>query len=127
MSLKQSTLGGRIARARADLGLSPEELAMRIGVKATTVAKWERGQSEPRSNRLMTLAGILNVPMAWLMAGEGTEAAPCQPEPADGTDAITSKLQRALALQQDLAALLNEVSADVARLQREIDKDELAA
>ena len=44
------------------------------------------------------------------------------------TARIAQKLDRAIAMQQDLAALLIDVSAAVKRLQRELDEDqEMAA
>jgi hypothetical protein len=43
-------------------------------------------------------------------------------------DPIARKLERAVSMQQDLAGLLIEVSADVARLRREMaDETDLAA
>jgi hypothetical protein len=75
----------------------------------------------------MKLAGVLQVPMIWLLTGDipqGPDHNPVVPETAK----IAQKLDRALAMQQDLAALLIEVSADVTRLQRGLDDDqELAA
>ena len=59
-------------------GLSRRQVSRLLGVKASTVANWERDRTEPRSNKLLTLAGILNVSMTWLLIGEqaGAEATP---------------------------------------------------
>ena len=65
------TLGGRIVNARDSQNLSTAQLARRIGVKTETVHGWETDRSEPRSNRLLTLAGILNVSPTWLLTGAG--------------------------------------------------------
>jgi transcriptional regulator with XRE-family HTH domain len=65
------TLGGRIWRARDALNLSAQELADRLGVRADTISAWERDRSEPRTSRLFTLAGVLGVSPAWLIAGIG--------------------------------------------------------
>jgi len=65
------TLGGRIWRARDALNLSAQELADRLGVRTDTISAWERDRSEPRTNRLFTLAGVLGVSPAWLIAGIG--------------------------------------------------------
>jgi len=65
------TLGGRIWRARDALGLSTKDLADRLGVRIDTISAWERDRSEPRTNRLFMLAGILGVTPAWLIAGIG--------------------------------------------------------
>lgn len=39
--------GERLVRQRATLGLSQSEGAQRLGVAASTLAKWERGEREP--------------------------------------------------------------------------------
>lgn len=57
---KTKTLGKRIARARDGAGLSSARLARRVGVKMATLSNWETDKSEPRANKLMALAGMLN-------------------------------------------------------------------
>lgn len=66
-----ATFGDRLAAARDTMGLSQGQLAKRLGVKKSTIANWEDDRSEPRSNRLQMLAGVLNVSLVWLMTGEG--------------------------------------------------------
>ena len=66
-----STLGERIADAREAQGLSAAQLARRLGVKSDTMHAWEAGRKEPRSNRLLMLAGMLNVSPTWLLTGSG--------------------------------------------------------
>lgn len=66
-----ATFGDRLTLARETLGLSPEQLAWRLGVRRATVASWEDDRAEPRANRMQTLAGVLNVSLIWLMTGEG--------------------------------------------------------
>lgn len=63
------TLSGRLYLARTAKGLSKKSLAMKLGVKKSTVSLWESGQSAPRANRLQTLAGILDVSIMWLVSG----------------------------------------------------------
>jgi HTH-type transcriptional regulator, cell division transcriptional repressor len=65
------TLGGRIWRARDAMNLSTKDLANQLGVRTDTIAAWERDRSEPRTNRLFMLAGVLGVAPAWLIAGIG--------------------------------------------------------
>jgi transcriptional regulator with XRE-family HTH domain len=123
----QTTTGSRIEQARNQLGLSLPQLARRIAVKSKTLENWENDRSEPRADKLMKLAGLLQVPLIWLLTGntpQGSERMPTALE----TVGIAQKLERAVAMQQELAALLIGLSADVARLQREISEDqELAA
>ena len=65
------TLGGRIVAAREAAGLTSKELSVRLGVATKTVANWENDRSEPRSNKLSMLAGLLGVSPTWLLAGRG--------------------------------------------------------
>jgi len=65
------TLGGRLWRAREATGRSEAEVARAVGVRRETLRAWEGDRSEPRANRLVTLAGILNVSPAWLLHGVG--------------------------------------------------------
>ncbi len=66
-----STFGDRMASAREAAGMTQEDLARRLGVRPSTLVKWEDDLSEPRANRLSMLAGLLNVSMMWLINGEG--------------------------------------------------------
>ena len=66
-----ATLGDRLTAAREAQGLSASELARRLGVKLKTVEAWENDTSEPRANKLQTLAGLLSVSIRWLLTGEG--------------------------------------------------------
>jgi len=119
----QATTGSRIKEARNQLGLSPSQLAGRIVVQRKTLESWEDNRIEPRGEELMRLAGVLQVSMIWLLTGDtpqGSDHKPVSPE----SDRIAQKLKRALALQKDLAVLLDEVSADVTGLQRESEEDE---
>ncbi len=66
-----ATFGDRVTAAREAMGVSVAQLARQAGVKAETVLNWEADRSEPRPNKLQMLAGVLNVPLLWLMAGQG--------------------------------------------------------
>lgn len=65
------TLGGRIVSARESADLTTSQLARRLGIKTQTLQGWETDRSEPRPNRLLTLAGMLNVSPTWLLTGAG--------------------------------------------------------
>ena len=60
-----------MSQARDGMGLTTAQLARRMGVKTTTLTNWESDVSEPRANRLMMLAGMLNVSLSWLVTGKG--------------------------------------------------------
>ena len=66
-----ATFGDRVAAAREAAHMSQKDLARHLGVALKTVEGWENDISQPRSNKLQTLSGILNVSMSWLLTGEG--------------------------------------------------------
>ena len=66
-----STFGDRLVLAREAVEMSQQQLARHLGVKLQTLRNWEEDRSEPRSNRLQILAGVLNVSMVWLLSGRG--------------------------------------------------------
>lgn len=115
-------LGERIAKARQKRGYSAPQLAQRLGIKPSTVDRWESGESAPRANRLNQLAGVLNVPLLWLIAGADMPPSVDQPEFSE-THAIESKLARAEELVGELSFLLVDIRAQARRLQRNIDDD----
>lgn len=114
----QTTTGSRIEQARNQLGLSLVQLASRISVESKTLANWEKNRIEPRGEKLMKLAGVLQVPMVWLLTGDTPKGSLRNPD-APGFDEAAQKLERALAKKQTLANLLNEVSVEIAELRRE--------
>jgi transcriptional regulator with XRE-family HTH domain len=70
---QDTTLGGRISLAREASGLSVTQVVKRLGVRSATYAAWEADRSEPRANKLVALAGILNVSPPYLLGGLGTQ------------------------------------------------------
>jgi transcriptional regulator with XRE-family HTH domain len=70
-SQSAATFGDRVSAAREQSGLTQKDLARRLGVRISTVRKWEDDLSEPRANRLSMMAGLLNVSMMWLINGKG--------------------------------------------------------
>jgi len=118
----ESTPGSRIKLTRNRLGLSIQDLADRVGVTRKSLENWENDRSEPRGVKVMKLAGVLQVSMIWLLTGESPPSSDREPAVLE-TARIMQKLDRAAALQRELAALLIEVSADVSRLQRELEEE----
>lgn len=70
---EDTTLGGRISIAREASELSVSQVVKRLGVKSSTYAAWEADRSEPRANKLVALAGILNVSPPYLLSGLGEQ------------------------------------------------------
>ncbi len=55
------SIGKRIRKAREAVGVTQEELAERIGVSRSAVARWELGEIEPKLRNLIALATELDV------------------------------------------------------------------
>lgn len=57
-----NTIGKIIKKARLDMGLTQEELANKVGVQKSAIAKWENGRvSEIKRSNLKALADALNL------------------------------------------------------------------
>ena len=52
----------RITERRNTMGLTQSDLAEKLGVERSTVAKWESGAAAPRAVTLLRLAKILQCP-----------------------------------------------------------------
>jgi HTH-type transcriptional regulator, cell division transcriptional repressor len=70
---EDTTLGGRISMAREASGLTVADVVKRLGVRANTYKAWEADRSEPRANKLVALAGILNISPPYLLSGLGKQ------------------------------------------------------
>ena len=83
MDEKDETLGRRIARLRLEYGMTQERLAMKMGVTAQAVSKWENDLSAPDIMLLPELARTLGVSVDELLEGrKSQEVVPVEPEPA---------------------------------------------
>ena len=102
---ENQTLGGRLQNARARQGLSVSEVAKLSGVQKKTLMNWELDRSEPRSNRLIQLAGVLGVQAAYLLDGQGGDA----PLPQRSEDEVKAVLA-------DLEAQAETLARDVLRI-----------
>ena len=101
------TLGERICKARDASRLSTAQLARRLGIKTSTLQSWESDRSEPRSNKLVLLAGVLNVSPTWLLVGRGTPPISEQEVTSD-LDTMRVALDR---VQHQAQALADEIAA----------------
>ena len=61
------TLGEKIKEARKQCGLSQEQLAEKMAVSRSAVAKWEANNGFPDVENLKALAGLLNVSVDYLL------------------------------------------------------------
>ncbi len=84
------SLGGRIFNSRKKAGLSLQMTANLLGVRPKTLQAWEKDQSEPRVNKLVSLSGILGVSPTYFLAEEGNDG--------ENVVAITGRNQKILEL-----------------------------
>ena len=61
------TLGEKIKEARKRCGLSQEQLAEKMSVSRSAIAKWETDKGLPDIDNLKALAGFLNVSVDYLL------------------------------------------------------------
>jgi transcriptional regulator with XRE-family HTH domain len=87
-------IAGRLAALRARDGLSPEELAGRLGVERDAVLKWESGEDSPNPDQLAALADLYQVPPEELKTSEPDEGDADAPEPGDEDEARDSGIWR---------------------------------
>ncbi len=78
------TLSDKISTCRRQLGLSQEALAAQLNVSRQAVSKWETGDAEPESGKLVALAQTFGVTVDWLLSGEDA-----LPEPAAAVPVAT--------------------------------------
>ena len=119
MSAK-STLGVRISEAREFSKYSITEVANHMAVTQKTIKNWEKGNSKPRANKLQMLAGVLNVPLLWLLDG-GEQFDPVQSRPGR-LEALEQKVERMNDLQIELLKLSEEVITEIDEM-RKIDEE----
>lgn len=105
-----ATFGDRLAVAREAQGMTPAQLARRLGVRRDTLEAWEADRSEPRANRLQMLAGLLNVSLVWLMTGEGPGGPNLSTPPADPSTEIGAILSEMRDLRLDQVRLVERIA-----------------
>lgn len=68
--VKHMNINDNIRRLRMEAGLSQEELSEKLGVSRQAVSKWENGVTSPDISLLPLLAGVLDVTVDSLFAGD---------------------------------------------------------
>jgi HTH-type transcriptional regulator, cell division transcriptional repressor len=109
------TIGGRLSRARDVSGMSVKQLALRLGVKTSTIKAWESDRSQPGAHRLNTLCGLLGVSVSWVLHGVGTAPVEAEDEDED-MKALGSQLDRLRQLHSETGNLIRRLQNDMDRL-----------
>lgn len=60
-----------IKERREELGMTQTELAQKVGVEQSSVARWERGATSPTAANLMKLSQVLNCTLDRLAGLDG--------------------------------------------------------
>lgn len=115
-----SGFGARLAEARKRAGYSAAQLSRLLGVNAHTVSAWEKGQSEPRSNRLLMLAGVLGVSAGWLIEGDGGTLSTEARRPGEVAE-LRLRLENARRTIESLSDMLASAETALDALERKID------
>lgn len=68
--INTSKLGKKIADVRRSMGLTQNDLAMRVGITAQAVSKWEQGKSCPDIAILDEIADALGISLFELLGME---------------------------------------------------------
>lgn len=105
-------LGKRITASRKAKGWTQSELAQRLGVKKSTIADWESEKAEPRASRLANLAGVLGVPLLWLIAG-GEHPPEIGSHDTDRSQFIHAQLAEAENKLEELSVLLASIRTEI--------------
>lgn len=112
--------GARLAESRKRAGYSAAELSRLLGVNAHTVSAWEKGQSEPRSNRLLMLAGVLGVSAGWLIEGDGGTLSAEARRPGEIAE-LRLRLENARRMVENASELLGSAEDALEALERKVD------
>ena len=115
-----SLLGERISNARQAKNLTVEQLASRLGIKVSTLKNWEADRSAPSASKINRLAGILNVPLLWLIGGSDKPPVVEEPEFSE-TSGIEEKVAHAEALVNELNDVLDDLRDGIKEVQRDLD------
>ncbi len=97
------------------MGLSQQELAVRLGVKDRTITAWEDDTAEPRANKLQMLSGVLNVSMRWLLTGTGNGL-----DAPGSTGEIPADISSLLAEMRELRGQASLLGERLARLEKRL-------
>lgn len=80
-------LSENIKAIRKSKGLSQQEFAVKLNVVRQTISKWEQGMSVPDSDKLISIAEVLETPVSVLLGETAVETE------ADDIKAISEKLE----------------------------------
>ena len=115
----EPSMGPRITIAREHAGMSVEDLARHLGVAPGSVEAWEKDERTPRANRLLMMAGVLNVSLTWLLEGREDQRMAAGGVPT--LDDVRSQIESARAQFSEALSLLESAQEALAALAADED------
>ena len=103
--------------ARETSGLSVDQVVKRLGVRATTYEAWEADRSEPRANKLVALAGILNISPPYLLSGLGRQPSK-QGLPEQQITQLTAQIEQLEQTLKTATASLRQIKRALAKMKQ---------
>ena len=86
------TIGTRIASRRKELKMTQEDLAVKLGVSAQAVSKWENDASCPDISLLPNLVNTLNITTDELLTGKTSKVQVLPEEKRKSLDELTMRI-----------------------------------
>ncbi|WP_342221235.1 helix-turn-helix domain-containing protein [Candidatus Fukatsuia endosymbiont of Tuberolachnus salignus] len=119
--------GQRIKNRRLELKITQKELASRVGVAHVTISQWERNDTSPRGDRLLSLSEALHCEASWVLRGDVVPNTPLSAT-SSARDLLTPKENVLLDLfsglpaseQEQLIAMLKEKKRHYTQLLTEL-------
>ena len=101
----------RVAIARVEANLSVEDISRLVAVKPETYMKWESGAKQPRANKLVTLAGVLQVVPVWLLDGDDDFLQNLSKE--DKIVQLSQRIEQMKSMQNRMITMLDELTCEL--------------
>jgi HTH-type transcriptional regulator, cell division transcriptional repressor len=105
------TLANRITTAREDANLSIADVSSLVAVKPETYIRWESGATQPRANKLVTLAGVLKVVPVWLLDGDENFLQDLSRE--EKIVLLSERIEQMKSIQNRMITMLDELTCDL--------------
>ena len=112
---QDTTLGGRVFQAREAANMTVAQVINRLGVRKATYMAWEADRSEPRANKLVALAGILNISPTYLLSGLG-QATPQTPKHQQTIEALRLEIEQLEQTLKTANKMLSQIKSQAKKL-----------
>jgi len=110
--MTSSTFSKRIAMARKEADMTVAQVSRLVAVKAETYKKWESGAVQPRANKLVTLAGVLNVAPVWLLDGNDDYHSE-DLDKQQKVEQLSMRIEQMQSMQNRMITMLDELACDL--------------